>query len=62
MKKFKVELWVNTIGETPEAKVTKIVAALDRDEAIALAKHLVGTENPEVNVSAIDTWFTEESY
>lgn len=62
MKKFKVELWMNTVEETPETKITKIVSAPDRDKTIESAKAIVKTEHPEVNVGAIDTWFVEETY
>ena len=61
MNRFKVELWVNTVGTTPESTISKIVYALNRDDAIQKARDLAKSENPEINHALIDTWFVEES-
>jgi len=58
-QEYQVELWINTVGETPESKVTKHVFAEDKDEALAQAREMVKTENPELNHLNIDTWFVK---
>lgn len=58
---FDVELWVNTTGTVPEAKVFKTVAARDPYAAVQEARKRARDENPEVNAAKIDTWFTEMS-
>ena len=59
-RRFNVELWVNTAGQTPETTISKIVSASDHDAAVECARDLVVTENPEINHMQIDTWFVEE--
>lgn len=59
-KRFNVELWVNTVGQLPEAKIQKIVSATDRDSAVQRARNLVAADNPEINHMQIDTWFVQE--
>jgi hypothetical protein len=61
-QKFKVELWVNTIGVTPEVRLIKVVEAESRDDAIDRAISLVKIENPEVNAMQIDIRITEKLY
>jgi len=58
---FDVELWVNTTGTVPEAKVLKTVAARDSYAAVREARKRVRDENPDINAAKIDTWFTEMS-
>ena len=58
--RFNVELWVNTTGTVPEAKIVKSVSAADRDDAVQKARDLVASENPEINHMQIDTWIVEE--
>lgn len=57
--KFDVELWVNTSGTAPETKVFKTVSASDHYAAVQEARQRVRDENPDINSSKIDTWFTE---
>ena len=58
--RFNVELWVNTTGTEPEAKISKTVFAIDREDAIQQARQLAASENPEINHMKIDTWFVEQ--
>lgn len=58
---FNVELWVNTTGTVPEARVFKTVGATDPYAAVQEARKRVQEENPDINVAKIDTWFTEIS-
>jgi hypothetical protein len=61
-KKFEVELWINTVGETPEHKVTKNVIAVDKDDALNKAREKVKLENTDLNHMKIDTWFIKRTY
>lgn len=58
---FDVELWVNTTGTVPEAKVLKTVTAPDPYATVQEARKRVRDENPDINAAKIDTWFTEMS-
>ena len=62
MNKYQVELWINTVGETPENMVIKHVSAEDKDDALDQAREKVKVENPELNHLKIDTWFIERRY
>ncbi len=61
-QEYRVELWVNTVGETPESKVIKHVLAEDKDDALIQAREMLKTEDPELNHLKIDTWFVERTY
>ncbi|PPJ42319.1 MULTISPECIES: hypothetical protein [unclassified Pseudoxanthomonas] len=58
---FNVELWVNTIGIVPESRVSKTVDAADHYAAVREARKRVQEENPDINLTKIDTWFTDIS-
>ena len=59
-KKFKVELWSETTGENPTATRYVVVEAVDKHEAVQLARENVRANHPEINPMKLDTWFTEE--
>lgn len=52
-----VQLWVDTTRTTPIEVVTRQVMAEDRYEAVALARHFVESQHPQINLASIDTWF-----
>ena len=54
---YRVQLWVDTTGTTPTEVVTRQVTAVDRYEAVALARQFVETQHPQINLDRIDTWF-----
>ena len=59
-KKFKVELWSDTNGQTPTTTTSIVVEAADQQEAVQLARDYVRANHPEINPMKLDTWFTEE--
>ena len=61
-KEYQVELYVNTVGEKPEDKVTKHVFATDEDDALNQAREKVKLEDPDINYLKIDTWFIRRIY
>ena len=61
-KNYEIELFINTIKETPEHKITKSVIASDKDDALDKAREKVKMENPELNYLQIDTWFINRVY
>ena len=61
MKKYKVFLVIESDGEAEDdPKVTKIVTAQDKDEALTKARELVREKNPELNDLKIRAWSIEE--
>ncbi|MEO6264521.1 MAG: hypothetical protein ABIO58_06135 [Luteimonas sp.] len=54
---YAVQLWIDTTGTTPTEVLTEQVRAADRYEAVALARHLVELQHPQINLARMDTWF-----
>lgn len=57
MTNFRIQLIVETDG-APETdiEVSKSVEARDAHEALDLARHMLKTENPEINAAKIWAW------
>ena len=61
-KRFKVDLWCNTTGQTPETTTSVVVEAEDKFQAVQLARKHVRLNYPDRNPMQLDTWFTEELF
>ena len=54
---YAVELLTGASGTGATEIVTTQVQAVDRYEAVALARRFVEQQHPQVNLASIDTWF-----
>lgn len=59
-KKFKVDLWSETIGQNPTTVTSLVVEAKDKQQAVEFARGYVRANHPDMNPMKIDTWFVEE--
>ena len=57
---YAVELWSIINGVTPSEVFADTVQAMDRYEAVALARRIVETLHPQINLATLDTWFVAQ--
>jgi hypothetical protein len=54
---YAIELWSVASGPTPCEIFSDKVRAQDRYEAVALARRIVESQHPQINLATVDTWF-----